>query len=50
MIVRFTSPTTRGFFSPLLSLFSLLAAKENLWDQGKINDEILNKTDAHARA
>ena len=34
MIVRFTSPTTRGFLSPLLSLSSLFAAKENLWDQG----------------
>ena len=31
MIVRFASPTTRGFLSPLLSFF---AATENLWDQG----------------
>ena len=35
MIVRFASPATRGFLSPLLSLSSrLFAVKENLWDQG----------------
>ena len=33
MIVRFASPATRGLLSPL-SLSSLFAAKENLWDQG----------------
>ena len=34
MIVRFTSPATRGFLLPLLFLSRLFAAKENLWDQG----------------
>ena len=34
MIVRFTLPATRGFLSPLLSLCSFFAAKENLWDWG----------------
>ena len=38
MIMRYASPTTRGFLSPLLFLSScLFAAKENLWDQGIIH-------------
>ena len=38
MIVRFASPVTTGFLSPLLlSLLScLIVVKENLWDQGSI--------------
>ena len=36
VMMRFASPATRGFLSPLLSLSSLFMAKENLWDQGII--------------
>ena len=39
--LRFASPATRGFHSPLLSLSSLFAAKENLWDQG--NSQYVNE-------
>ena len=37
MIVRFASPATRGFLSPLLpSMSRLFVAKRNLWDQGRL--------------
>ena len=42
--MRFTSPATRGFLSPLLSLSCLFVAKENLWDQGKMADTFLENS------
>ena len=35
MMVRFTSPATRGFLSLHLFLSPLFVTKENLWDQGR---------------
>ena len=40
MIMRFTSPATRGFLSPLLPLSCLFATKENLWDLASTHPSI----------